>query len=220
MEPSAAESLTMLRRLLYPFVKPKTIIVVSGLPRSGTSMMMQMLAAGGLEILSDHQRPPDTNNPHGYYEFERVKKLREGDTDWLRLAQGRAVKIISALLEHLPDEHHYKIIFMQRDMTEILQSQQKMLIARGEATNRYTPDELTQHYQAHLQAVMAWLDQQANMSVLNMNHGDVLHDPIAQAEQITRFLECGLDASAMAAAVDASLYRNKTHPPVRKEPGH
>ena len=105
----------------------KTIIVVSGLPRSGTSMMMKMLAEGGLPILTDALREADDDNPNGYYEFELVKKLPDGQNKWLADANHKVVKIISALLEHLPTNYRYKIIFMEREPSEILASQQKML---------------------------------------------------------------------------------------------
>jgi len=111
--------------------EPKAIIIVSGLPRSGTSMMMKMLEAAGLEILTDHLRAADDNNPKGYYEFERVKQLKAGDFDWLPQARGKVVKIISALLEYLPNQYEYKIIFMRRNMDEVLSSQRQMLMRDG-----------------------------------------------------------------------------------------
>src|SRR5687768_1736541 len=110
------------------------ITVVSGLPRSGTSMMMKMLEAGGLEPVVDHVRKPDEDNPKGYYEFERVKAL-ENDREWLPEAKGKFVKVISMLLRHLPADHRFKVIFMQRNMPEVLASQKKMLVRRGEDPN-------------------------------------------------------------------------------------
>ena len=110
----------------------QTITIVSGLPRSGTSMMMKMLEAGGIPPLTDEIRTADTDNPKGYYEFERVKKMDKGDTAWLENAQGKSVKVISALLKHLPSDYRYRVIFMRRDMSEILASQKKMLDHRGE----------------------------------------------------------------------------------------
>jgi hypothetical protein len=109
----------------------QTVVVVSGLPRSGTSLMMQMLEAGGITVLTDGIREPDEDNPRGYYEFERVKALPKGDYEWLESARGKAVKVVSALLEYLPPEYNYKVIFMHRRMEEILASQRKMLIRRG-----------------------------------------------------------------------------------------
>ena len=124
----------MLRKNQRPAKAPKapTIIVVSGLPRSGTSMMMKMLAEGGLPVVSDSIRSADEDNPNGYFEFEPVKALAEGRHDWLADADHKTVKIVSALLEHLPPDYHYKILFMERETKEILASQQKMLVRRSE----------------------------------------------------------------------------------------
>ena len=108
------------------------IVVVSGLPRSGTSMMMKMLEAGGIPPVTDELRTADDDNPKGYYEFERVKQMDKGDTAWVADAQGKVVKVISALLKHLPSSHNYQVIFLRRHMSEILASQRKMLIRRGE----------------------------------------------------------------------------------------
>ncbi len=181
-------------------------------------MMMQMLEAGGLATLSDHFRTPDVNNPLGYYEFERVKKLREGDVHWLPEAQGRVVKVISALLQHLPAEFHYQVIFMNRNLNEVLLSQQKMLKALGEPTNQHSQEELHMQYQAHLQAVINWLKQQPNFDVLYLDHHDVLRDTNTYATEIEDFLQLGLDIRAMSLAVDSSLYRNRLQPLAENEP--
>ena len=106
------------------------IIVVSGLPRSGTSLMMQMLAAGGVEVVTDHVRTADTDNPRGYYEFELVKKIKQ-DASWLPEARGKAVKMVSQLLYDLPAGEKYRIIFLERDLDEVLVSQEKMLERLG-----------------------------------------------------------------------------------------
>ena len=119
--------------------KSSAIIVVSGLPRSGTSMMMKMLAEGGLEPVTDALRRADEDNPNGYFEFEPVKQLADGQDAWLDGAGGKLVKVISALLEHLPARHQYKVVFMEREIKEILASQQKMLQRRNEASG--TTDE-------------------------------------------------------------------------------
>src|SRR4026209_2745330 len=101
------------RRLRYG----RPIVVVSGLPRSGTSMMMQMLQAGGLEILTDAVRTPDGSNPKGYFEFEAVKDLDKGQAPaWLAGARGKAVKIVSSLVRWLPESNDYQVIFMQRNL--------------------------------------------------------------------------------------------------------
>ncbi len=121
---------------------PQPIMVVSGLPRSGTSMMMKMLTAGGILPLTDKLRVADRDNPEGYYEFERVKQLDKGDTAWLPEAQGKAVKVISFLLPHLPPQYAYQIVFVRRHMSEILASQRKMLVHRGEDPNNMNDDQM------------------------------------------------------------------------------
>src|SRR5687768_8758894 len=116
------------RRLRYG----KPIVVVSGLPRSGTSMAMKMLEAGGLSVVTDGLRTPDEDNPKGYYEDERVKRLhKEPDKTWLHEARGKVVKIISFLLKSLPPDHNYKVVLMQRNLREIVASQNKMLARLG-----------------------------------------------------------------------------------------
>ena len=141
------------------------VIIVSGLPRSGTSMMMRMLTEGGLSVLTDERRRADDDNPKGYFELEEVKQLREGNSAWLKEANGKVVKVISSLLEYLPEEYHYKIIFMERDFHETLASQKKMLDHRGQEA-RLSDDEMEQQFQTHLAAMKPWLVRQPNMEVL------------------------------------------------------
>jgi len=185
-----------------------TILIVSGLPRSGTSMMMKMLEAGGMAVLTDNIRTADQDNPRGYYEFERVKQI-EHDTAWLPEAQGKAVKMIAGLLKHLPADYVYKIIFMQRDMDEVLASQRQMLIRRGEATDSIGDDRMGALFYKHVEQVKAWLAMQPNVEVLYIHYSDVLAEPAAQAEQINQFLDNMVDASKMAEAVDPKLYRQR-----------
>jgi hypothetical protein len=185
------------------------ITIVSGLPRSGTSMMMKMLDAGGMAPFTDHIRTPDDDNPKGYYEFERVKKLPDGDTEWLRDAQGKAVKIISALLEHLPTGYAYRVLFMQRKMDEILASQKKMLVRSGKPTDQVSDDQLAKMYTKHLAKVHAWLEGQPNFSVVYLDYNRMLVEPQKYAFQVNQFLEDALDTQAMAAIVDPNLYRQR-----------
>ena len=159
------------------------VTVVSGLPRSGTSMMMQMLAAGGLTAMTDAIRQADADNPRGYFEVERVKRLKDGDVAWMIEAEGKAIKIISALLEHLPPGHHYKVIFMQRALGETLASQRKMLIHRGEDPARIDDAELTRLFQKHLQKIEAWLASQPNLEVLYVNYNEMVAAPQAVGHQ-------------------------------------
>jgi len=143
----------------------RTIGIVSGLPRSGTSMMMRMLDVGGMEVLIDRIRKADQDNPRGYYEFERVKQI-EHDKSWLPDAEGKVVKIISQLLRHLPSDYQYKVVFMRRDMEEILASQRQMLLRRGEKTDRISDDKLAELFRQHVQRVESWLDAQPNVDVI------------------------------------------------------
>ena len=187
----------------------KTITIVSGLPRSGTSMMMQMLEAGGMAILTDGLREADADNPRGYYEFERLKQLPKGDHAWLEEAQGKAVKVIAALLEHLPPDHRYKVIFMRRRMEEVLTSQRRMLVRRGEDPDKTDDEELARLFEKHLRKVEAWLAAQPHVDVLDVDYNAVLADPTVHVRRINAFLGDFLDEEAMAAVVDARLYRNR-----------
>jgi hypothetical protein len=189
-------------------VNPDTITIVSGLPRSGTSMMMKMLQAGGIAVLTDKIRTADEDNPKGYYEFERVKKLSH-DQAWLEDAGGKAVKVISALLDKLPAHHTYKVIFMRRKMPEILASQQQMLIRREEPTDRISDQKMSEAFQKHLQVIQGWLEKQPNIEVLYVDYHQVLQAPTRLAAKVNQFLGGTLDTEAMAGAVDRTLYRQR-----------
>ena len=185
------------------------IVVVSGLPRSGTSMMMKMLQAGGMPVLIDELRIPDADNPNGYYQFERVKQLNKGDYAWLKDAEGKAVKIISALLPNLPVTYSYKIIFMQRQYSEVIHSQQKMLVHRGESTERMTNEELIRIYENHLQQVYSWVRSQQQISMFTADYNSLIYEPIKWITQITRFVDLPLDQQKMTNVIDSHLYRNR-----------
>lgn len=186
------------------------IVIVSGLPRSGTSMLMQMLEAGGIEILTDRVRGADESNPQGYYELERVKELdKGGDPSWLVDARGRAVKIVSWYLRHLPSSNNYKILFMHRDLGEVLASQAQMLERRAE--DSATDDgRLRELYIGHLAKAARELASRSCFDVLDLRYGDVLADPDAVAGRVCRFLGGRLDPEAMAATVKPELYRNRS----------
>ncbi len=185
------------------------VVVVSGLPRSGTSMMMKSLEAGGLLPVTDALRAADEDNPKGYYELERVKQMDKGDTSWVADAQGKVVKVISALLEHLPPGYEYKVIFMRRNMDEILASQKKMLERRGEPTDRVSDEDLTRLFTKHLQKVETWMRAQSNFSVLYVDYNEMLGSPEPFASQVNQFLGGRLDEQKMATVVDPNLYRNR-----------
>lgn len=173
-------------------------------------MMMRMLEAGGMPVLVDNRRQADIDNPRGYYEFERVKALREGDKDWLEDANGKAVKVISALLEHLPSQFQYKVIFMVRRMEEILASQRKMLARRQEPAGEISDEQMARLFDKHLRKTEAWLASQSNVSVLEVDYNALVADPHAHAQRLQRFLGGVLDPERMAAVVEPELYRNRT----------
>jgi hypothetical protein len=185
------------------------VIVVSGLPRSGTSMMMRMLDVGGMEVVTDGIREPNADNPKGYYEFERVKKLPEGDTAWLDDAQGKVVKVIAALLPHLPDAYEYRVLMMRRKMDEILASQRRMLVRRGEDPDAVDDQEMARLFEKHLAQVYDWMRKQDNVRFLDVDYNVMLSGPEPQLEEIQAFLDFALDLQKMGMVVDPSLYRQR-----------
>ena len=189
--------------------KANPIIIVSGLPRSGTSMMMKMLEAGGLEIVTDSVRAADDDNPKGYYELERVKRLPDGDTAWLDEAQGKVVKVISQLILALPDTHTYKVLFMHRNIGEVLASQRKMLERRGEETDKVADEEMARLFDKHLKRVYAWMDEHPNVSYLDIDYNQTLQKPGPVIQKVQAFLGNDLNAEKMAAVVDLALYRQR-----------
>ena len=204
----------MLKKLFARQSAPvhKEIIVVSGLPRSGTSMMMKMLEQGGLEIVTDALRSADDDNPNGYYEFETVKRLPEGQIAWLGEAQGKVVKVISALLEYLPAQYHYKVIFMERAIGEVLASQKKMLVNRQEES-AVDDAEMQTQFQKHVMAAKFWLARQPNISVLYVDYNKMLAAPDQYCQSVVDFLDMGLDADRMRAVPNERLYRNRVPRP-------
>ena len=182
------------------------IIVVSGLPRSGTSLMMQMLAAGGVEVVTDNVRTADTDNPRGYYELEAVKRIKR-DASWLPQTRGKAFKMVSQLLYDLPPGENYRILFMERDPDEVLASQEKLLQRLGRpAAPR---EEMKRAYALHLARLHEWLRQQPNMQILCVNYRDLIERPGEQAGRVATFLGGKASAERMAGSVDPALYRNR-----------
>jgi len=190
--------------------RPDPVIVVSGLPRSGTSMAMQMLAAASIPIVTDGVREPGEDNPRGYFEYEPVKALhKEGeDRAWLEGARGKAIKIISFFLKDLPPSNHYKVIFMRRDLEEVLSSQRQMLERRGEPAGG--DEGMYEILESHLAEVDQLMGASAHFETLNVGYGDVIGNPREEARRIRDFLGLDLDVETMASAVDLSLYRNRT----------
>ena len=204
----------MLKKLFGrpPAPVQKEIVVVSGLPRSGTSMMMKMLEQGGLQVVTDSLRTADDDNPNGYYEFETVKQMPSGQTAWLDGAQGKVVKVISALLEYLPAKYHYKVIFMERAIGEVLASQRKMLSNRQEEAT-IGDAEMQEQFQKHVAAAKYWLARQPNLSVLYVDYNKMLAAPDPLCQTIADFLDMGLDVDKMRAVPNERLYRNRAPRP-------
>jgi hypothetical protein len=196
---------TMLARRKYG----EPIIIVSGLPRSGTSMMMKMLDAAGIPIMTDAVRTADIDNPKGYFEYERVKDLeKETDRSWVRDARGKALKVISWLLKDLPDDNDYKIVFMRRDIDEVLASQNKMLAHRGE--DNTTDDEtMAEAYRNHLASVRIMARKKPNWTMIEIRYDEAIRDPEGVARKVNEFLGGRYDVRRMVDAVDEKLYRNR-----------
>jgi LPS sulfotransferase NodH len=189
-------------------IKELMITIVSGLPRSGTSLMMQMLAAGGMPVLSDGQRAADSDNPRGYLEWERIKQLPQ-DPGCIAEAEGKVVKVISRLLLSLPSGHKYRVIFLQRPLPEVLASQDQMLRRRGTYKEGTDAGAIAAAFEKHLREVYAWLESGRDVKSLRVAYHEILSDPRRIAQQVTDFLGINLNLEAMAAQVDESLYRNR-----------
>ncbi|MEZ4772369.1 MAG: alkaline phosphatase family protein [Bacteroidia bacterium] len=183
-----------------------TITIVSGLPRSGTSMMMQMLKEGGMEVFTDMQREADESNPLGYYEHEAVKRLAR-DKKWMPLAEGKAVKVIAQQLQHLPPNYHYKIIFMERDLDEVVNSQQKMLARLGKIPTDVLPYNLQENFKQALQQAKNWQRSQGNTEICFIDYQEVINQPFAVALQINDFLGGQLIVEKMTQVVSPELHR-------------
>lgn len=190
--------------------KHDNIVVVSGLPRSGTSLMMKMLEAGGLEPLEDGLREPDVDNPRGYYELEQVKKLSAGDVAWLDAAPGKVVKVIATLLYHLPDTYNYRVVFMRRRMAEVLASQRQMLVNRGEDPEAVADADMARIFEGHLQRLEPWLAARDDIQVLDVDYNELLTGRSPEiVDSIAAFLGAGLDSAAMREVVEPDLYRQR-----------
>ena len=184
------------------------ITIVSGLPRSGTSLMMQMLAAGGMPLLTDFERKADIDNPRGYCEWEPIKLLPK-EPNRIDEAEGKAVKVITQLLLSLPPGRNYKLIFMERPLPEVLASQDEMLKRRG-STQSVNHALLTSAFRDHMREVVAWLERRTEIPVYRMGYRKVLSDPSNSAKAVRDFLDLELNVEAMAREVDPSLYRNRS----------
>lgn len=200
------ERVRELKKMIGLGDKTKDIVIVSGLPRSGTSMMMQMIHAGGVQVVSDGNREADENNPKGYFEDDRIKKLHQ-DNSWVGEAQGKGMKVIAQLLKSLPKEYDYKVIFMRRDMSEILRSQQIML---GRDPNEF-PMAIANSFQKELEFIKSWEKTEAGVSIEYVDYSETIKNPEAIAKQVNAFLGGDLDEEKMAHVIDPNLYRNKVN---------
>ena len=186
----------------------KKSIIVSGLPRSGTSLMMMMLDAAGIPPMQDYIREADADNPKGYYEYERVKKMPEGDTQWVKNSKGKAVKVITALLEHLPKKYKYDVIIMRREMDEILASQAKMLERRGEE-NKISDSEMSDLFSKHFEKTLSWIKNQKNFRFVEISYNNLLVNPEEEINKVNQFLGGEMDTQAMLGKIDPKLYRQR-----------
>ena len=184
------------------------ITIVSGLPRTGTSLMMQMIHAGGIPALTDRVRASDEDNPKGYFELEAVKRTKKDDS-WLAEAAGRVVKMVHLLLYDLPGNHQYRVVFMRRDLREVVRSQGVMLARRGTDGARLTDEQLIGAYEGQLTKIQRWLDEQPNVQVHQVSYNSLMNDPPPAVAAIRAFLGGELDGDAMLASIDPSLYRQR-----------
>jgi hypothetical protein len=184
------------------------ITIVSGLPRSGTSMMMKMLEAGGMEVVVDHIRQADDDNPNGYYEFEKAKKIKE-DASFLDDSHGKVFKMVSMLLYDLPKDKTYKIIFMRRNIEEILASQEIMLQRSGKNAEEDDDTTMGNIFEKHINEITKWIAEQPNINITYVNYNDVMRHQLATVQHVNQFLENKLDVQKMVEVVDPTLYRNR-----------
>ena len=161
-----------------------------------------------MEIFTDNLRTADEDNPKGYYELENVKALKDGKSDWMQDAPGKVVKVISSLLEYLPSDFKYKIIFMRRAIPEILASQKQMLIRRGENSDG-DDQKMAEMFLEHLKRARVWLANQPNMEVLYVDYNTLMADPDSEIKAVAEFLGLNENLDAMLAVPDKKLYRQK-----------
>jgi len=184
------------------------LIIVSGLPRSGTSMMMQMIDRGGISALTDHIREADEDNPKGYYEFEPVKRTKK-DPSWLKDAPGKVVKMVHLLLLDMPTDCKYRVVFMKRHIQEVVASQNIMLERQGKSTGDLEEQKIIEMFEAQIAKVDAYMAENPNFETLYVNYNEVLSDPGPSVQAVNAFLGGDLDTNAMMAVVDPNLYRNR-----------
>ena len=184
------------------------LTIVSGLPRSGTSLMMQMIHVGGIPALTDEIRKPDEDNPRGYYEFEPVKRTKQ-DPAWVAGGVGKVVKMVHLLLRDLPAGSRYRVIFARRDLDEVVQSQNIMLERHGKSSGGLPLERMKQMFLAQISEVQNFMNSRpADFRFIEVNYNELLAAPKPHVSRISAFLD-GLNEAAMLSAIDAKLYRNR-----------
>lgn len=184
------------------------LTIVSGLPRSGTSMMMRMIEQGGMPVLVDHLRTADDDNPNGYYEFEPVKKTKQ-DPSWVPGGVGKVVKMVHLLLLDLPLDFQYRVVFMRRHLDEVVKSQNVMLERHGDTTDDLPRERLIDIYRLQIKKVADYVDQHSDQfEMIEIDYNEMLRNPRPQAEMVSDLVD-GLDLEAMIEVVDPKLYRNR-----------
>jgi hypothetical protein len=187
------------------------IVIVSGLPRSGTSMLMKMLDAGGMEIMTDSERVADIDNPKGYFEYERVKDLeKESDKSYIREGRGKVLKVISFLIKDLPDDNDYRVIFMRRSLDEVLASQNKMIQRLGTEDSTAAEEAMKEAYRNDIVRTRLLCKNRPNFELIEVNYKNTIEDSAVTAHGVNAFVGGHLDETAMREAVDSSLYRNRS----------
>jgi hypothetical protein len=194
--------------VVMPAGADRCLTIVSGLPRSGTSMMMRMLERGGMKVLVDQNRLPDEDNPRGYYEFEAVKKTKQ-NAEWLTGSEGCAVKMVYRLLYDLPQDRSYRVLFMRRKLEEVLASQRTMLQRNGAGHDAASDEQMAQLFLAELNAFGKWVAKQRHIRMIDVDYNRILREPRGELDRVKSFLGAGLDVDAMVEVVDESLYRNR-----------
>jgi hypothetical protein len=184
------------------------LTIVSGLPRSGTSMMMRMLDVGGMPVLIDHIRTADHDNPNGYYEFEAVKRTKQ-DSTWLEGSHGKAVKMVYRLLYDLPADRSYRVLFMRRKLEEVLASQRTMLERKSAPRDAASDGQMETLFRRELQSFYDWVPTQNHIELIDVDYNQILSDPLTELDRVHEFLGGAVDLAAMASVVDSKLYRNR-----------
>ena len=203
----------MLEFLKRAFRRPQgePVVIVSGLPRSGTSMLMKMLEAGGMAIMTDSERTADIDNPKGYFEYERVKDLeKESDKSYIREGRGKVLKVISFLIKDLPDDNDYRVIFMRRNLDEVLASQNKMIQRLGTEDSTAAEEAMKEAYRNDIVRTRLLCKNRPNFELIEISYRNTIEDPAATARSVNAFVGGQLDEAAMREAVDSSLYRNRS----------